>query len=141
VAGQRLTLWEDLDRLVDPVTRGDPGSPLRWTSKSGAKLAAALRGMGHEVVDRTVLRLLKANGFRLQANRKTREGASHPDRDAQFAHISQTATAAIAAGQPVISVDTKKLSFRTSGALFLPPPFGLFGGSDCERFEFAREGV
>jgi len=101
-------LWEDLDRLVDPVTRGDPESPLRWTSKSGAKLAEALRGMGHEVVDRTVLRLLKANGFCLQANRKTREGASHPDRDAQFAHISQTAAAAIAAGQPVISVDTKK---------------------------------
>ncbi|MGI9097813.1 MAG: ISAzo13 family transposase, partial [Solirubrobacteraceae bacterium] len=101
-------LWEDLDRLVDPVTRGDPESPLRWTSKSGAKLAEALRGMGHEVVDRTVLRLLKANGFRLQANKKTREGASHPDRDAQFAHISQTAAAAIAAGQPVISVDTKK---------------------------------
>lgn len=101
-------LWEDLDRLVDPVTRGDPESPLRWTSKSGAKLAEALRGMGHEVVDRTVLRLLKANGYRLQANKKTREGASHPDRDAQFAHISQTAAAAIAAGQPVISVDTKK---------------------------------
>ncbi len=101
-------LWEDLDRLVDPVTRGDPESPLRWTSKSGAKLAEALRGMGHEVVDRTVLRLLKANGFCLQANRKTREGASHPDRDAQFAHISQMAAAAIAAGQPVISVDTKK---------------------------------
>ena len=101
-------LWEDLDRLVDPVTRGDPESPLRWTSKSGAKLAEALRGMGHEVVDRTVLRLLKANGFCLQANRKTHEGASHPDRDAQFAHISQTAAAAIAAGQPVISVDTKK---------------------------------
>ena len=101
-------LWEDLDRLVDPVTRGDPESPLRWTSKSGAKLAEALRGMGHEVVDRTVLRLLKANGYRLQANKKTREGASHPDRDAQFQHISQTAAAAIAAGQPVISVDTKK---------------------------------
>jgi len=101
-------LWEDLDRLVDPVTRGDPESPLRWTSKSGAKLAEALRGMDHEVVDRTVLRLLKANGFCLQANRKTHEGASHPDRDAQFAHISQTAAAAIAAGQPVISVDTKK---------------------------------
>jgi len=101
-------LWEDLDRLVDPVTRGDPESPLRWTSKSGAKLAEALRAMGHEVVDRTVLRLLKADGYRLQANKKTREGASHPDRDAQFQHISQTAVAAIAAGQPVISVDTKK---------------------------------
>jgi transposase len=101
-------LEEDLERLVDPVTRGDPESPLRWTSKSGAKLAAALREMGHDVVDRTVLRLLKAKGYSLQANKKTREGASHPDRDLQFAHINQTAAAAIAAERPVISVDTKK---------------------------------
>jgi hypothetical protein len=101
-------LAEALERLVDPVTRGDPESPLRWTSKSAAKLAAALREMGHDVVDRTVLRLLKAQGYSLQANKKTREGASHPDRDAQFAHINQTAADAIAAGQPVISVDTKK---------------------------------
>jgi hypothetical protein len=93
---------------VDPVTRGDPESPLRWTSKSGAKLAQALRELGHDVVDRTVLRLLKANGYSLQANKKTREGAQHPDRDAQFAHINQTVAAAVKAGQPVISVDTKK---------------------------------
>ncbi len=78
-------LEEALERLVDPVTRGDPESPLRWTSKSGAKLAEALREMGHEVVERTVLRLLKAKGYSLQANKKTREGAQHPDRDAQFA--------------------------------------------------------
>jgi hypothetical protein len=101
-------LWEDLERLVDPVTRGDPESPLRWTCKSAAKLAQALRELGHEVVDRTVLRLLKANGYSLQANKKTREGAQHPDRDAQFAHINQTVADAIAAGQPAISVDTKK---------------------------------
>ncbi len=101
-------LWEALERLVDPVTRGDPESPLRWTSKSGAKLAQALREMGHDVVDRTVLRLLKAKGYSLQANRKTREGESHPDRDAQFEYINQTVTAAIAAKEPVISVDTKK---------------------------------
>ena len=101
-------LEQDLDRLVDPVTRGDPESPLRWTSKSGAKLAAALQELGHDVVERTVLRLLKANGYSLQANRKTREGASHPDRDAQFQHINQTVTAQIQAGEPVISVDTKK---------------------------------
>jgi hypothetical protein len=81
---------------------------LRWTSKSGAKLAAALQELGHDVVERTVLRLLKANGYSLQANRKTREGASHPDRDAQFQHINQTVTAQIQAGEPVISVDTKK---------------------------------
>ena len=114
----------DLERLVDPVTRGDPESPLRWTSKSAAKLAEALREMGHEVVDRTVLRLLKANGYSLQANQKTREGASHPDRDAQFAHINQTVAAAVAAGQPVISVDTKKRElvgdFKAVGREFEP---------------------
>jgi hypothetical protein len=93
---------------VDPVTRGDPESPLRWTSKSAAKLAEALRGMGHDVVDRTVLRLLKVKGYSLQANQKTREGSNHPDRDAQFQHINETVTAAIKAGEPVISVDTKK---------------------------------
>ncbi len=101
-------LAEDLERLVDPVTRGDPESPLRWTSKSGAKLAEALREMGHEVVDRTVLRLLKAKGYTLQANKTTREGAQHPDRDAQFAHINETVREAIAVGEPVISVDAKK---------------------------------
>jgi len=101
-------LAEDLERLVDPVTRGDPESPLRWTSKSGAKLAEALREMGHDVVDRTVLRLLKAKGYSLQANKKTREGAQHPDRDAQFAHINETVSEAIAVGEPVISVDAKK---------------------------------
>ncbi len=97
-----------LDRLIDPITRGDPESALRWTSKSGAKLAAALQAMGHQVVDRTVLRLLKAKGYSMQANKKTREGADHPDRDAQFRHIDQTAAAAIAAGEPVISIDAKK---------------------------------
>lgn len=101
-------LAEALDALIDPVTRGDPGSPLRWTSKSAAKLAEALRGMGFRVVDRTVLRLLKAKGYSLQANKKTREGSQHPDRDAQFRHIAQTVKAAIATGEPVISVDTKK---------------------------------
>jgi hypothetical protein len=97
-----------LDALIDPVTRGDPESPLRWTSKSAAKLAAALTEMGHQVADRTVLRLLKAKGYSLQANKKTREGAQHPDRDLQFAHINQTVTKAIADGEPVISIDAKK---------------------------------
>jgi Rhodopirellula transposase DDE domain len=117
-------LAEDLERLVDPVTRGDPESPLRWTSKSGAKLAEALREMGHDVVDRTVLRLLKAKGYSLQANKKTREGAQHPDRDAQFAHINETAGEAIAAGEPVISVDAKKREligdFKAVGREFQP---------------------
>ncbi len=117
-------LEEDLERLVDPVTRGDPESPLRWTSKSGAKLAEALRDMGHDVVERTVLRLLKAKGYSLQANKKTREGAQHPDRDAQFAHINETVTAAIQAGEPVISVDAKKREligdFKAVGREFEP---------------------
>jgi Rhodopirellula transposase DDE domain len=101
-------LSEALDALIDPVTRGDPESPLRWTSKSAAKLAAALTEMGHRVVDRTVLRLLKAKGYSLQANKKTREGAQHPDRDAQFVHINETVGAALKLGEPVISVDAKK---------------------------------
>jgi hypothetical protein len=117
-------LAEDLERLVDPVTRGDPESPLRWTSKSGAKLAEALREMGHDVVDRTVLRLLRAKGYSLQANKKTMEGAQHPDRDAQFAHINQTVSEAIAAGEPVISVDAKKREligdFKAVGREFEP---------------------
>jgi len=117
-------LAKALDRLVDPATRGDPESPLRWTSKSAAKLAEALRELGHDVVDRTVLRLLKADGYSLQANKKTREGAQHPDRDAQFAHINQTVAEAIAAGQPVISVDTKKRElvgdFKAVGREFEP---------------------
>ena len=117
-------LAEDLERLVDPVTRGDPESPLRWTSKSGAKLAEALREMGHDVVDRTVLRLLRAKGYSLQANQKTREGAQHPDRDAQFQHINQTVAEAIALAEPVISVDAKKRElvgdFKAVGREFEP---------------------
>jgi len=101
-------LSEALDRLIDPATRGDPESPLRWTSKSGAKLAEALREMGHEVVDRTVLRLLKAKGYCLQGNEKSREGAQHPDRDAQFEYINGAVAGAIAAQQPAISIDSKK---------------------------------
>jgi len=99
---------EELERLVAPETRGDPESPLRWTSKSAAKLAGGLAKRGYEVSDRTVLRLLKRMGYSLQANRKTREGADHPDRDAQFQHINDTVAAAIKRHQPAISVDTKK---------------------------------
>jgi hypothetical protein len=102
------TLLADLERLVDPVTRGDPESPLRWTSKSLVRLAGALREMGHEVSDRSVGKLLKGLNYSLQGNRKTREGAEHADRDAQFRFINATAAAARAAGQPVISVDTRK---------------------------------
>ena len=97
----------DLERLVDPVTRGDPERPLRYTSKSAAKLADGLRELGHELVDRSVLRLLHRAGYTMQQNVKTREGADHPDRDAQFQYINDTAAAALKANQPVISVDTK----------------------------------
>jgi transposase len=113
-----------LQALVDPVTRGDPESPLRWTSKSAAKLAVALAERGLAISDRTVLRILKRLGYSLQANKKTREGAQHPDRDAQFEHIDQTVTQALAAGEPVISVDAKKREligdFKAVGREFEP---------------------
>jgi len=97
-----------LDALVDPLSRGDPESPLRWTTKSTAKLAAELTAAGHQVSARTVAKLLKQSGYSLQANAKTIEGAQHPDRDAQFAYLNAQATRFQAAGDPVISVDTKK---------------------------------
>jgi transposase len=101
-------LREALNRLVDPVTRGDPESSLRWTSKSTTKLAQALRQSGHRVSQRTVCALLAQEGYSLQSARKTREGANHPDRDAQFHHLHAQAQEAIKGRQPVISVDTKK---------------------------------
>ena len=97
-----------LESLIDPVTRGDPMSPLRWTSKSTRKLAAALTENGHRVSDFVVRRLLKELGYSLQANAKTTEGAQHPDRDAQFAYLNDQADQHLDAGNPVISVDTKK---------------------------------
>jgi hypothetical protein len=97
-----------LDELVGPVTRGDPTSPLRWTLKSTRRLAAELTGRGHPVSARTVAALLKASGYSLQGNRKTREGGGHADRDAQFAHINTRVVAAQSRGQPVVSVDAKK---------------------------------
>jgi transposase len=102
------TLQADLERLIDPVTRGDPESPLRWTCKSVRKLAAELRQLGHATSHRMVAELLHELGYSLQANRKTLEGKSHPDRDAQFAYINAKVRAGLAAGEPVISVDAKK---------------------------------
>jgi transposase len=101
-------LREDLERLVDPVTRGDPESPLRWTSKSVRKLAKELQRMGHQVSHELVSELLHGLGYSLQANRKTREGGTHPDRDAQFEHLNAQAEAFLAAGEPAVSVDAKK---------------------------------
>lgn len=101
-------LLEALEALVDPVTRGDPESPLRWTSKSTRTLAAELSARRRAVSGWTVARLLKAAGYRLQAAVKTREGRQHPDRDAQFRYLADTVTAFLASGDPVVSVDTKK---------------------------------
>lgn len=102
------SLLEDLDRLVDPVTRGDPESPLRWTCKSVRRLAEELRQEGHGVSYQTVAELLHDLDYSLQANQKTLEGSQHADRDAQFQYINRKAQRYLKQGQPVISVDTKK---------------------------------
>ena len=101
-------LLVDLKRTVAPATRGDPMRPLLWVSKSHAKLAAELGRLGHTISANSVRRLLPKLGFRRHANRKADEGSKHPDRNAQFEHINARVVAAQAAGQPVISVDTKK---------------------------------
>src|SRR4051794_39711932 len=108
VADHDPNLLRELETLVDPVTRGDPISPLRWTCKSAEKLAEGLQARGHVVSERTVNRLLHDLGYSLQSNRKTIEGKGHPDRDAQFQYINRRAKAFQRQGQPVISVDTKK---------------------------------
>jgi transposase len=101
-------LLADLDRLVDPVTRGDPESPLRWTCKSVRRLAEELQEEGHTVSYQTVAELLHALDYSLQANQKTLEGSQHADRDAQFQHINRKARNYLKQREPVISVDTKK---------------------------------
>jgi transposase len=101
-------LGKALDRLVEPATRGDPEGPLRWTCKSTRRLAAELQGQGHRISHTLVATLLAEQGYSLQANRKTKEGASHPDRNAQFEHIDRKVHAQLRANQPAISVDTKK---------------------------------
>lgn len=117
-------LEEALERLVDPVTRGDPMSPLRWTCKSRAKLAAALCQEGWSVSSTSVGRMLNTLGYRLQSVRKRNEGASHPDRNTQFEHINATADQYLSLGQPVISVDTKKKElvgdFKNAGREWQP---------------------
>jgi hypothetical protein len=117
-------LLHALETLVDPVTRGDPMSLLRWTCKSAAQLAAALRAQGHPVSERTVKRLLHALGYSRQSNRKTLEGSLHPDRDAQFQYINRRAKAFQKQRQPVLSVDTKKKElvgqFRNGGREWSP---------------------
>ena len=118
------TLLDDLLALVEPSERGDPMSPLRWTCKSLSQLAAALVAQGHRIGRTVVGELLHQQKFSLQANRKTREGEGHPDRDAQFVHINNSVKAALAAGQPMISVDTKKKElvgdFKNAGQTWRP---------------------
>jgi DNA-binding phage protein len=113
-----------LEALVDPDTRGDPESPLRWTCKSTSQLARALTAQGHPVSDDTVGRLLKQQDYTLQRTRKTLEGAQHPDRDAQFQYLNEQARSHLADRQPVVSVDTKKKelvgNYATGGAEWQP---------------------
>jgi len=102
------TLRDDLERLVEPTSRGDPESPLRWTCKSVRKLAAELTGQGHQTSHRMVAELLHDLGYSLQANQKTLEGSEHPDRNAQFEHLNGAVQQQLWDGEPTISVDTKK---------------------------------
>jgi transposase len=118
------TLTEALERLVEPVSRGDPRSPLRWTCKSTRQLARELTRQGYAVSHRLVADLLHELGYSLQSNRKTREGATHPDRNAQFEHINRKVTGWISRGQPAVSVDTKKKElvgdFKNNGQQWRP---------------------
>src|SRR5262249_20374068 len=107
-AMQDPTLLGDLETLVEPTTRGDPQSPLRWTCKSVRRLAIELRAQGHQVSPQLVSELLHAAGYSLQGTRKTREGSQHPDRNAQFEHIAARVRDFLQRGEPVISVDAKK---------------------------------
>ena len=110
--------------MIDPDTRGDPETPLRWTCKSVRQLAGALREQGHPVSHQTVAELLHEMGYSLQANQKTLEGSKHPDRDAQFQHINQAVQLQLQLDEPVISVDTKKKElvgdFRNGGRVWRP---------------------
>jgi hypothetical protein len=118
------TLLEDLRQMVEPATMGDPMRPLLWVSKSHAKLAAALREMGHKIKKSSIPKLLGMLKYRRQVNRKTLEGSRNPDRDAQFEHINAAAIATQAIGQPVISIDTKKKelvgSYKNGGSDYRP---------------------
>jgi len=118
------TLLEDLRQLLEPATMGDPMRPLRWVSKSHAKLAAALRSMGHQIAKSSIPKLLDVLEYRRQVNRKTLEGSRNPDRDAQFEHINAAVIATQALGQPVISIDTKKKEhvgdYKNAGSDYRP---------------------
>jgi transposase len=118
------TLKQDLEKLAEAHALGDPESPLQWMSASTRTLAKELEAQGHTIKHNVVATLLKECGYRLQAQRKTREGADHPDRDAQFRHINDRAKEFLDTGDPVISVDTKKKelvgNFKNNGRIWLP---------------------
>src|SRR5277367_2216398 len=118
------TLLEDLRRLLEPATMGDPMRPLLWVSKSHAKLARALCAMGHQIGKSSIPKLVGVLKYRRQVNRKTLEGSRNPDRDAQFEHINAAVMATQAAGQPVISIDTKKReligAYKNAGSDYRP---------------------
>lgn len=118
------TLLKDLEKLVSPETRGDPMSPLRYTTKSTRQLSSALKGMGHSTSHEMVANILNEQGYSLQANMKTKEGTDNPDRDAQFRYINKQAIDHMEKGQPVISVDAKKKElvgeFKNAGQEWLP---------------------
>jgi len=118
------SLHSEIDALLEPMTRGDPMSPLRWTCKSTRRLAEELKQRGHQVSQRTICDLLHQAGYSLQSTRKTREGGQHPDRDAQFFHIANMVTEYQRTGDPVISVDTEKKEligdFKNAGQEWQP---------------------
>jgi hypothetical protein len=118
------SLLADLKQLVEPTARGDPMAPLLWTAKSLRNLAAGLGELGHRICHNVVADLLRDMGYSLQANRKTLEGTSHPDRDAQFGYLNAQVSEALAAGEPAISVDTKKKElvgdFKNGGREYRP---------------------
>jgi hypothetical protein len=143
------TLRSDLERLIDPVTRGDPESPLRWTCKSTRQLAEALKALGHQASHRMVAALLHDLGYSLQGNRKTLEGASHPDRNAQFEYLHSQVVTFQGTGDPVISVDTKKKElvgrFKNGGREWQPEgqpePVKTHDFPDAEGGKVAPYGV
>jgi len=124
IAEKDTAVIRDLEKLVEPVTRGDPESPLRWTCKSVRRLAEELNRQGHVISYPVVAELLRGLGYSLQANRKSQEGENHPDRNAQFEHINGKVQRFLAGKQPVISVDTKKKElvgdFKNSGRELRP---------------------
>jgi transposase len=146
---QQPGLEQALDALVEPTTRGDPMSPLRWTTKSLRELTDALQGKGFKLTDKVVWRLLKAAGYSLQANAKTAEGRQHPDRDGQFRYINDAVRAHQADGQPVISVDAMKKQligpYKNNGREWMPKgqpePVNVYEFLDPEAGKVTPYGV